>query len=1059
MLSTVAKHIPKKIDLYNLNTLNNVIFRTKSKISEQTTKKEAISTNKKIILFSIALLSVLFLTAQTCTASYLRYDYNCSDGLKSLGEADVDCGGAYCDSCSEGDDCDDNDDCASGLECDKTTDTCDDEGDGDSDADETAAGTDSLDATSSQTKAAKTSAICDDDLANLMGNKFLWALDFEDLDDAGWIRDWGKPTGTAEKVTPNFELDTSVTHTGKRSLKISSTGTETYGNINSKAIRVTPGEEYTISFWIKGTDVVIEKRPYLAIVQKTGVEIPLGVDQSKSTYCFTEFLQGTYDWIQVSGTCQIPADHDALVYAMILFQGGSGTIWLDDIVVTQTELPETTIEVETRTKESAAPTHHYFLRNKPVEAKAIVRNHKGTAGTYTVKAKLSYCDETVQEMEKTVSVTSYDRVEVPLMTLYPSKLALGDYLLIVTLEQGGRTVDSFSYPVGFRSQQKPTFLFSLGHSPDIDPASSVARMDKYKSHYLTPLFYSEPPSFAIDAALSRGLSFTVRLMPEMTIAEMPKRLRPDGEDSTTNPDGLSDENKWSAAAKEIGDGIARVSHFQTFFPRVFTSDDFTRFSGWDWADKNTERFKQLTGIDAPTPSEFNGKENPFAVTKFTQQKGAVDSNEPWLAYNRFLSKDVLGSYNKAVTATVIKTNSDALIGPIPGGMQWPVFSTALGQYPPYNFGKNGFSMISYYMYLLYWQPLTAYVFWTDIAQMGNRDLPTYVMPDAMMPESSYFQNIFYLLLASGVDGIVYYLDSAIPPDFEPSFREGAHPEFWEAAKSELGPLAKKFGSLFVQLEPEQKQVGLLASFTTATYNTAYPLQLVCAYSNLLMSHIDIEVVSEEEILAGRLSQYDALILSDVDWLRSDVVQLLTDQETTQIILDKSTEVPLSGNQVHKMDFDFVEGSCAGTDPDYGKADHLATIRTELNKIVSSPLEIDKDTVIYRTFSDGEKKYLWLVDVHSRNEYKKLWSISSSVSFNVIGSDEYLEKVRSEMKSYLQQQGVYDGVTTVNIKVKTDKSVKVVDVLTEQEIDSTFENGWTTFKIEIERLKGKLISFS
>ena len=103
--------------------------------------------------------------------------------------------------------------------------------------------------------------------------------------------------------------------------------------------------------------------------------------------------------------------------------------------------------------------------------------------------------------------------------------------------------------------------------------------------------------------------------------------------------------------------------------------------------------------------------------------------------------------------------------PIPGGMQWPLFSISNGQYPPYNFGNSSFNggntsfnMVSYYMYLNYWRPELAYIYWTDIARMGSRDLPVYVMPDALMTEESYIWNNFYLLLAAGVNGVSYFVD-------------------------------------------------------------------------------------------------------------------------------------------------------------------------------------------------------------------------------------------------------------------------------------------------------------
>ncbi len=74
--------------------------------------------NKKILLLTFSILSLLFLTAQTCTWGYAGYtvDY-CEDGIEDSDETDVDCGGTYCNPCIEGQNCDGDEDCESGLTC------------------------------------------------------------------------------------------------------------------------------------------------------------------------------------------------------------------------------------------------------------------------------------------------------------------------------------------------------------------------------------------------------------------------------------------------------------------------------------------------------------------------------------------------------------------------------------------------------------------------------------------------------------------------------------------------------------------------------------------------------------------------------------------------------------------------------------------------------------------------------------------------------------------------------------------------------------------------------
>ena len=63
--------------------------------------------NKRILILLISVLAVIFLAAQTCTSA--GYDYDCNDGIKSLGEKGIDCGGRYCDACEDDTDTGDED--------------------------------------------------------------------------------------------------------------------------------------------------------------------------------------------------------------------------------------------------------------------------------------------------------------------------------------------------------------------------------------------------------------------------------------------------------------------------------------------------------------------------------------------------------------------------------------------------------------------------------------------------------------------------------------------------------------------------------------------------------------------------------------------------------------------------------------------------------------------------------------------------------------------------------------------------------------------------------------
>jgi hypothetical protein len=513
-------------------------------------------------------------------------------------------------------------------------------------------------------------------------------------------------------------------------------------------------------------------------------------------------------------------------------------------------------------------------------------------------------------------------------------------------------------------------------------------------------------------------------------------------------------------------------------------------------------------MEVPVPEEFIGKDPVYEFHSIDFPVGAVDPNDPWLIWNRILIRDVHGGYSKALTDGVTAANPEARIGPIPGGMQMPLFAIEIGQYPPMNFGPDGFNMLSYYMYYRFWRPNVAYVYYTELARMNNRDMLLYVMPESLFPEESYSWNNFFLLLAAGVDGLAYFIDQETTP------------EFASVARYIIGPIAEKFGPMLVKLQPTKRKVGHLVSFTNANYQLLHPVYSVCSFTNLLMSHIDAEPVAEEEILAGK--PYDAIILGDIDWLRSDVISELSDSSKYPlVILDKDTEVAITGNHVQTLNFSLLNGNCAGADPDYGVDGHLDEIRIGINNLVPPDVQFSSDTTIFRKYHAGDALYVWLVDVHTRDEYMNMWRwaqnggiqsqgflfstglgyegdldsknipaalrqefdgngilLSEDATVSVVeegwewlivdSGEKYTVKKRDELniynqgnvyaaKKFLRNSGVYGSTTSAQVELKTSGNYVVVNVFDGDVLSASYNNRWMTFNVKIPRLQGRLIA--
>ena len=215
--------------------------------------------------------------------------------------------------------------------------------------------------------------------------------------------------------------------------------------------------------------------------------------------------------------------------------------------------------------------------------------------------------------------------------------------------------------------------------------------------------------------------------------------------------GLVSPRVRKKVARSMAQYMKSVLGYPAMWPYIETNDDFSVRYGWDYSDIARKLFREKTGIDAPVPPEvakaikkdvrsFRGGN----IGKIDGPRGVVSEDDPWLQWSIFTTKDIGGGYNKTLNEAAKKVIPNVHIGPIPGGMQWPLWQ--VGQYPPHDFGANGFNLLQYYYYLCYWQPLIGNLYWDEVARMANRKLPLWVVSDSFSyDEPSYYRNTFFFI--------------------------------------------------------------------------------------------------------------------------------------------------------------------------------------------------------------------------------------------------------------------------------------------------------------------------
>ena len=486
------------------------------------------------------------------------------------------------------------------------------------------------------------------------------------------------------------------------------------------------------------------------------------------------------------------------------------------------------------------------------------------------------------------------------------------------------------------------------------------------------------PSTMLDAALKHGLRFAMRAhgADKLTDKEREAALRrgPNGEKIAGAWEGgrpvlgLAHPTLRQRRAQDMAKQVKELSAWPGAWPRCHTNDDFSMYYGFDFSDEVKRQFKQKTGLDVPVPPELAKLGKKFRNWRtIDRPKGVVPDDDPWLQYSIFCTRDIGGGYNKALTEACTKSVPEMKVGPVPGSMQLPLWCQ--GQYPPHQFGPGGFNLGYYYYYLCYWQPLMGNMYWDEVARLSNRDLEVWVMPDCQTyKEPSYVRNTFFLHLAGGCQGLNYY-----------AYTE-ATPVSWKELGRLGNTIVKPLYPFLGKLRPARARAGWLLPYTHWAHMWLYATSAVYPYANLKGAHLDVEPTCEEEAISGDIKRYKAILLWHVEWMRASAVKALEQYIARGgvVLADATTTVPIKGAVRLPVDLAMGTGKTKPhEDPrfghpgilDYLHPSRVGAIRKAVEPYVTPWADCDDPALVTRRHEYRGVTYLWLVNIHTREEYE------------------------------------------------------------------------------------------
>ena len=549
------------------------------------------------------------------------------------------------------------------------------------------------------------------------------------------------------------------------------------------------------------------------------------------------------------------------------------------------------------------------------------------------------------------------------LTLPTEAYAYGDYVVKVSVLADGRAVGEATQPIGLRYVPPEGFSWHawVGTAPNPyrrDMTFADIREAGMEPH-LTDLQVE-----GMDAVLRQNLGFSLRLLadraggksyefeqsPEYFRLDLERKPVPGAYEGGRPTLGIAHPDLVANARATMRDPLAPVAQHPAFRPYVLTNDDYSIYYGWDFSPAICERFKAATGLDAPT-------------VKPDPAPGVIEDNDPWLRWCEFSLREITGGWNRAQTQGVTEARADARVGPIPGGMQIPLIHMwEAAQYPPLNFGANGFNLLCSYYYNTYWQPVLTNAFWMEVGRLANRDLPQWCMPDLFMT-GGYVRNNLFHLLAGGVQGLAYF-----------TYGE-RNASTWAEVKH-LAPLVRRVGPVQARLKPApRKSVGLLVSLTTLCFEPTHALDVVYGYENLMQAHFDVEVTCEEEVLSGEADRFDVILLYDVRWLRQSVCDALVARAARGdlVLLDSSVPIDIPGAQRVNLDIGMGEerplgGASTPGIQTYGDPDRIARVQAAVSVFVPPAFACEAPTLVANRFTADGASHTWFVNAHTGEEY-------------------------------------------------------------------------------------------
>jgi hypothetical protein len=241
----------------------------------------------------------------------------------------------------------------------------------------------------------------------------------------------------------------------------------------------------------------------------------------------------------------------------------------------------------------------------------------------------------------------------------------------------------------------------------------------------------------------------------------------------------------------------------------------------------------------------------------------------------------------------------------------------------------------------------------------------------------FVREAMWLVLSQRPDLLGFYYPGASRPSSPNVDPYVSSPETFDAIGEVCRSLVEPYGPTILQCRRLRPRVAVLNSATSLWFQGAplwysYANEQILPYCALLMmNHVPFDVLLDDDIAAGRLDDYEVLVIPRGDTLTRGVHERIVEfARTRKVIANKTMRAKVPGAAVTDFDFTFeraVDGNLLPRGQGMTAEEHRSRMEAyadQLQPLLADrrgPADTESKRVLINTLESGDLRYVFLVN--------------------------------------------------------------------------------------------------